>query len=1364
MVTVATSCLMFVAACGTTDDPDTDDNKTSTKIDTQVLKNGNFEFFDDKDGNYYIANPENWSSSSTTTPDSMSGVIGTSYERWSAFTDPELPEKLWVNYNLESDDDDKVDYNGVMPVSLPFKNTHKAIKKSAVDRNDDKKLEDALSSDPEDIQYIDNPYTHAYRWVGEDELLDADGNKVTTYKDGDGNYFLDAELKQPLETSVLMVHNYREENNDGTQTSYTASTTLTLEENTAAKLSVWVKTSELYFERSNDERIEASGEHGAYIQINQTVGGTSLDPFYIKNIDTSKLNPYDAESGKWENGNNGWVEYTVYVRGCDYSPTTVTVTVGLGDADPYTCEGYAFFDDIAYEKYADFDALVEANGGNGFDGKVTETTSTLLGKGDDKIYSVGTPIFNDSEDGNDGVTIGKYADKHDYLIDLTSAIGRNYLDFTEANTQMGLTVDENNYVSSKNSVTPVGAALLDNGADNANLPVGLRENAYYTNGLDTKDDVLASLKVGSGENWTSGIGGNYGTIIDNALKSAGSLPDAQTDTATLLMLSAGKASYETVISDPSFSVGAGQYKIISFWVKTSDMSGKTPATFTVRDKDDHDTSSNFSVDSTTQTTVVINDNEMYDGWTQCYILVANEFDDEAETKQFEIVFNFGLTTIKGTTSSSYKAGWAAMTNMSVLEVDEDVFKLANSDTRSATLTYSEQASGKGNVFDSQFGNGNEIQTGIVRPSSYNGVNGGSSSVTNTQTEITPYDYTNDNLYAGLISKEYYENYKDEYANKTDISSALKALFSETGWNDLVKSSTTTQPLLIFNAAREIADKASAIYNYGYIGKDASASSGAYTAISTRVFVHGGAIAKVYLVDTTTKQILNYSLPEYTFWYDEDGNVLFNEPDENADSATQKKNIAYRLTSNGLYEDADGNKFANIYNLTRKYFDETVPYYDADGNEVSFESLESGKIYYADTAKTAYASHYLIAEDGTLVFSYAKGTGSDAEYYYMVDVTKDDKTVRTADTSATVKGFKVADNGSTDGVQLRYDNRDGKYDSPYMFTIDAIHNPELADQWFTVTFFIHTGSNSKDYRLELWSGERDKEVTEDVQEDSYVLFDYNSISLDETTYNTLLNKYKNDIVNDYVETILAKDANTKFDEASDNLNYLEELAGKKSGLYNYDATYYTFTLYDTANYVPFNEDTADADETGYDYNYSDYSEALSYLRIEDLDNNNLNMFVDYSTMEQTIPLGTAPDVDEDEDTPEDTDNGLNVWLLASSIALVAAILIVLAFMAIKTLTKNRKHKKTSSKNSYNYNRNKRYVKTYVKANGEAPVAGGKKEESAPAQPVTEEAVENNPAVETPAVETPAEVPTETATEATPEASDNSPATDEDKKDD
>ena len=1350
IVAVAASFAMFASACTNPSTDDEEETGTSTQVDEQVLKNGNFEFFEDGDGDYLLCIPNSWSSatgSGASSSDSRSGVLNTTAENWNRLTDKDLPQALWDNAALESDDDDYVDYNGD-PKDLPFADPAAAILENEDDDEDDETDDYYIA---EDAEYIANPYTHEYRWVtenGEDVLYNAAGEKVDCYyNDDDGKYYTTSTFEEDsrIETNVLMIHNYVEDDKQGTQTSYTSSTTLTLEANTAAKLSVWVKTSDLYFGGNNDTRTESIDQRGAYISVAQSVSGTTIDAFSIKNINTAVLNPYDEQSGEWASGNNGWVQYTMFISACDYAETTITLTVGLGEASNYTVEGYAFFDDITYEKYLNVNDMVLAAYGDetadldeayaAFDERVGDSTCTIISDADEKLFRVDKEVFNDGEQ-----IVSHFSGTYEFHLDLAISEyldegGRTDVTLTESNLAAGLTADDNGYVSSRGSV--------NKGENIGDLEMPERTYLPTDINISTADDVIANLTVTSADSWTSAIGGKYESAINEALKTAVDLPGAGEDANVLLMLSARGAAYEAVISDPSFTISNDGYKIVSFWMKTSELNGKTSVTVTARQAGNEDASGSFEVDSTTVDKVTINDVEdVYNGWVQCYALVSCTLEEGegTEDQAFELVVNYGPTTIKDTDKNSYYGGWAAVTNISVLDLnDEDAFGYADSSTRAASLSITEDASEDEIVFDDPFGAGSEIESQITKPSSYKGYNGASALTSSVPVDTSEYDEPDEYAYAGLINKEYREAYAETYAellNRLDASSPIKALFTdENEWNSVF--GTATQPLLIVNTVRTFAET-EGIYNYGYMGKNASISASSYTAVSVRVKVSEGAVATVYLVDPSSRDTMTFTTPEYTFWYDNDGNVLKGEPDEDWSREEMRANIAYTMQSNGLYKAKDGDGlYANLSNYTFEYFDERADYYDVQGNAVSFDSLEEGVTYYSTADALHYAPHYLVASDGTRVFKYIENTGIlfNAKYNYMVEDEPDESTsVEMFDITLAVPRY-TAEEAPT----------------PYSFTIDAIANPELAGRWITVNFFIHGGNEAKDYRLELWSGTRD-ERTQDVEEGTYVLFDHSSVSISEDTYNSLVAEYTGNIAEAYKTALRAAKPDIEFASNDESLAYYEELAEEngiaKADIYNYAAMYYTYTLYDSASYVPFNADTAEEDETGYNYAYSDYSETLALLRVEDIFSGDavksspmMSMFIDYSTTEKDISIGSASEVTDDEEDETTTTDNTNVWLLASSIIMVVAILIAIAVVLLRDLRKRFKFTRRPKvgKNNYNYKKNRRYVRTYVKEHGEAPV-NGDATAATPETPAEDTAGE--------ATEVTDEV-TETATEATPE---------------
>ncbi len=1335
---IATSCLIGVAACTTTPDKDNnEDDKTVTKQDVQLIKNGNFEFYDDNDGLYPISSPDNWSSGSNgSSSGAMGGVINTSKKSWDYLTDPELPKTLEANNDLDSDDENKKDYNGALEGDMLYKNTHKGTLK---DDDEDK-----------DTTYIDNPFTHEYKYDNDGNIIKSDGSVQTTYEK-DGKTYIDEECTQEFETSVLMLHNYRSSYYNGTETYFSSSSTITLEARTAAKFSVWVKTDELYFDGTENKRTEVVNEHGAYIQVNTTVGGNSLDNFYIRNINTKQLNP--------ENENNGWVQYTVFIQASSFASTEVSINLGLGQNEIYTVEGYAFFDDAEITPYESVDKMIEIEKIENFETLTKNSTANLLAPDSKSEFRVDkVSMQTDNEEGKKDYDYN-FADRHFY-IDLTSSSAKSTspIAFEKANVKAGLTVEKTTtngaYVSSKNSPLLYRVNELDYVAENLNLHLP----AHFP-GRKTDNDVLATVNVTS-ENYQFSISGytdKYNKIMTDALASAASLPSANGNTSALVMLSANGAAYEAELNNEAFNLEAGEYAMLTFWIKTSDMDGKTAATVTVKDADDEDNSSDFNIDTTTVDTVTINDREdIYNGWVECFIRVENTAEVD---KQFKVSFNFGNTTIKGTSEADYKYGWITVANASLMKLDKDVYGYTSGVSHSASLTLSETEKQSSNHFDSEQGDKNVIKHDLAIPSSYTGVNGASAEVVKLdlggeeyKEENRVYDETNRNPYAGLLNKENLSNYREGCAWYSIITALQdhNHKSDDEVWN-ILAGNLSVQPLLIVNANRKFFnDAVGKVYNYGYIGGNSSVSSDGYTAVSVRVKASAGAIANVYLVDTdaSNKHVLDFSMPKYTYWYDDDGNILKDKPAEKASIAEIKENIAYTLRADGLYENGDGKLYANYYNLEKYYgYDlEYETFYNEDGIVVKFENLVQGETYYANADKTAYAPHYLIAGDaGKAVYKYVSGLGTSATYYYMVN--------GKADTSKLVYGVDVT--GET--AKLRYDNTDKEKNSyPYQFTIDTIANPDYAGKWVTVTFYIHAGSETKNYKLELWSGYRD-EQTSGQTAGSYVLFDYNSVSLSETSYNNIIGEYTDAIINEYKNVIT-----DELEKNSDNITEYEKLAGEKSDIFNYEAKYYTYTLYDSASYVPFNADTAEGDESGYAYNYSDYSEELAYLKVENFDDTEYTMsaFVNYSTLDKDIEIGTTTKVDDDNNDNDSTtkNNDTNFWLLLASIILLVAILIAFLAIIIKWLVKKFRRTKKAGKNTYNFNKNKRYVRKYVKANGEVTkveegnvdesLLTDKVEEPAEDTPVDETHAEEAPVDETPAEEATANEAVEAPTEEAP----------------
>lgn len=1337
--------LGLAAACTTTEEDD-DKTTTSSTSDTQTILNGNFEFFDDNDEKTYIIyTPENWSESTSGRSNYVTnGILDTSKSGWDTISAKDLAEKLEDSYEHRNDEDfedNYDDYNGMRKWDLPYANPQAALDDDATD--DDKAL-------------VANPLTH-------DEITDAadgktatftdeDGKTVTLYKNDAGDYFYDKDFKEPYESHVLMVHNYATDDNTngthyGTAQNYSSASTITLDPNTAAEISVWVKTSDLKYDRSGATPEE---ELGAYIAVTQTVGGNTVDTFYIKGINTADLA---------ENDNNGWVQYTIFVQGCDFAETTFSVEVGLGLADDEghfaeTVEGYAFFDDITCTLYSNIEDSENYQFATDASNDLLDdnTTCDITDTDEYKIFSYDTFKGNAKFDAG----YGRY-----FLIDLTARLSedntRQSVNFNASTVSAGLTEDSNHYLTSRKQPSAIGVGALEYGI-----------SKYYNADLDidTSKDVLGAFTVSklaselAANNSNAGVA-RYSELIKDALAGADTLPGADEDTMALMLLSSRGAAYTAKIADDNlFTLDKDEYMIVSFWVRTSDMDGFTASTINLFDTADEDLVSTLSADTTGVTFDVGDEEDIYGGWVQCFFYVENTTDEQ---QTFAIEFQFGNTAIKDTSISAYKAGWSAIANMQTFKVDKDVFDLASTGTYASSFTFTSSDNRSNNNFDDVYGAlNNNIQSNISRPSSYNGVNGGSASVVYKDVndlDVNGYDSRNSNPNAGLVNQDYFGDYVEQLANGNagyvwlekllaskglDASSIVAATSAAQVWNEIF-GSETIQPLLIVNTVRTFGENSAAM-NYGYIAADdTTVASSSYQAITARVKVSAGAAAYLYLTDSENgRKVSSFNLPAYSFWYDNAGNVLDGEPEEDNPDYNVNEHIVYYLQDNGLYTDKDGNLYANLYNYGRTYYDETAEYWAAGADEaVTLEEADNDTIYYIskeEAAKTdskgahngIQVPHYLVAEDSdgttTRVFRYENG-----EYKYIVTETDSDGDVTLREVEP-VNNFVIGEGG----VSLRYDNTntskqlyavvDARYDAngvlfggqdPASITMDwaeknlgyDANRNKIADTWQTVTFYVHTGDESMNYSLELWSGAREVSgleadgtvagtdaATAGSVEGSYVIFDYSNVTVDETTYANIIGKYENAIKDEYIE--LFREHNLlesgTIASADENLSYFEgkfkEFVAadrlEESDRPDYDALYYTYSLYDDEGYVPFNAETAADGETGYSYTASSYSETLVYLSVDDRANGSINVFVDYSATDVTVDIGTSDDTDdEDEDTTANT----NVWLLVASIVLAVVLIFTLLSILIRDLIRRRRStRKFTNRNVYSGKR-KRYIR-------------------------------------------------------------------------
>ena len=1380
----------IAAACGNTTEEEKE--KTTTKEDTQLLKNGNFEFFKIPEkvegGNepvYLIKSPDNWSHGGTNSY-TMSGIISTSKSAWDKMVNPNLADDLDYNNKLESSSSnylsEYVDYNGMKSSDILYKDQYEALR-----TEDDYKEDEEIPEDRKDT--IANPETH-YGVHEKDGKLYAyvDGEEKLVYEDENGEYFLEYneekdEYSKPI-SNILMLHNYATAHN-GIAQNY-SSIDVELPANTAAEVSVWVKTAHLKFSQGKD----VQQDRGANITVTQSVGGSSLDNFTISCINTEKL----IKEGKAVDTYNGWVQYTVYINACDFAATNIKIQLGLGETG-YTTEGYAFFDDVSVTKYVSLEQSATYDEKN-----VEKTTCVLSTDASEKVYKA------DSYIRNEGMASEKkeerYSNNFHYLIDLASEKSEGAhayvpVDFEDVESlKAGLTIDKDSYVSSKNFDFSTNLGHFDYSGTRLPFASDLKNN-----GLKTKGDYLAY--VNTNHQFTK-ADTDYYEKLNKALNSADNLPKNSNinNNNMLVMLSSYGAAYTTSFD---LSIPAEGYQIISFWVKTSDMKGSTAATIKITQDGNNDNHSNFTLDTTDMVTNIGDKDEekdIYDGWVQCFFFVKNELESDSV---FNVEFSFGNTTINGTDVHSYKQGWVALANMQCLEVDEDIFSYTGSGEHTASLTISEEAEKNTKAFDSPYGNqSSEIKDGPVLPSSYTGVNGASSAVVNNGSISIPYDEFNNNVdsdgnvFTGLIRKDHFVD--GNYGQSTDAGSLYKTLLDSfnpssidatVAWNEIF-GSKSYQPLIITNTTktRYIEEKGATadtyknylikdangnyipvpdgaefdenetyyrnVRNYGYLGSNTSVSSSNYSTISIKVKASANAVAYVYLVDTAAgKNVLSFSAPTYSFYYDIEGNVLKAEPKDNATVKEQRENILYTLRDDGLYEDKDGTLYANTWNYSKLYYAENADYYDEAGNKFSIEDLVDGVTYYdsADAATRKMADHYLVTTSGIKVYQCIGG-----EYHYIVEGKAQ---------SEVVKPFNTE--------YARYDFTKTFDDSSYKYMAEVVGADHLdangVPQWVTVTFVIHAGSEAKSYRLELWSGKRDEtgvdnNTTVDPKDPGTVIFDYSYASISD---NTMRDYYEKQIINAYLKAFAAagKSDLLSSDTTGKNILYYEKLA-KDNGIEidnEYKALYYTYSLYDSANFQPFNRNVAGENSTGYDYSAADQTETLAYLLVNDKERNEYTVFADYSEIDKAISLSNSTDKDDDHDHDDDKGSDGSIWLLTSSIILVIALIFAIIAIFVRDAVKKSRRNKVTSKNNYDHRKVNRYKrKLHLKQETIEEVDGDSAE--APAEEEPEEVEEVNETAEevteTPVEEAPAEEVTEAPEEAPAEETPESEPSDGEEK--
>lgn len=1017
--------------------------------------------------------------------------------------------------------------------------------------------------------------------------------------------------------NVLMIRNKNPKSDDGDKIIksigsaqyYKSSSTVTVPAGGAAEISVWVKTQDLTCSSSNGE-IQEAVDKGAYISLAQTVGGTSLPVYEVKNINTEYM-------GSQVKDTNGWKQYTFYVNGSSYASTTLTLTLGLGQGTSQNrfelVNGYAFFDDITCNVFSQEDFYKTADNANG---KLDLTLDNVAEPADFAAPKALKTIdvskeYNANAYAN-AETIGYVAgDTFDvFPIDF-------YGEFTDAD----------NVLSGINAYATKSEDGKTSMAGNNTMPTleGGRDGSADTIAVF---DNLSAIKNYSGD-------ANKKQFIDRICEKY--LQDVEypgDNNKVLLMLSARGVAYTAESQSLSFSDDV-EYMAVSFFVRTSNMSGFTGAGVTLIDGNNKTSISNIDTTNVSPVNIGVEGTDdyredVYEGWQRCIFFVKNDSDNP--TASFTLQFNFGPTTINESSSiDSFQPGFAAFTNFQVLEMDEKEYDSATADTymKLVTISGDEEVTAAGNSGFDTAGNNSayhtDIKNGIALAQNYKGVYSNSDYVTGNFTPNGNGTASNTYVNAGLLNRTYFTGANGEesyYTTALDAPAWMKGVTAiaktknpsvDEGDAAAVWSAAfgdATQPLFIWNDGSDTTNA------YGFIGSSTTIAAKNTTAISLRVKVGStnpyaaAPTAHIYLIDTGDDARTNTYLSigaNLTYWYDKNGDVFTGDPSERSSEK------AFLLQDNGLYI--------------------------ANSGWTGYKAEMAGKYYANLNAYTEDANHNKLVSAQGGIHSYVTA----ADY---VKVNGEKRAVAFYCQDGTYYADKAHKVPVTDFSESGLAPRTGVTESK------ALHAEVSAtDDWVTVTFYVKTGAAAKNYRLEVWSGERTGNPN---AADTYVMFDANpAVSNNaEKYYDYTLKEYEGD----------------------------ENVEQYKS----------VFSYFDTDNFLRYNKEL-DEDKVGnlYKDNYDPTAqkETTFYLYVGDTDKNQI-FLVNYGAQDQVVTASEADNDNgtssDDHDHDDETESGMDPLLLASSIAIAVVLLFAIASILFRKIwkkaRKNAAGKKRTSKKS------------------------------------------------------------------------------------
>ncbi len=365
----------------------------------------------------------------------------------------------------------------------------------------------------------------------------------------------------------------------------------------------------------------------------------------------------------------------------------------------------------------------------------------------------------------------------------------------------------------------------------------------------TKVDIESAFPEANDDLFTtSNVTSSSGKITSKDIFHASSITSTKTTDSYKIELE--KASASIKVASPDFTIGANEYKIVSFKLNTNlQKFGSEDITVDIYDVDGDFTEKRAAVATFDHNS----DNELI-----CNIVVKNNFD--VDTRQFYMVIVVGPTNLTNVLyASDLSSGSVTISDLYVAggdinDTDADdyaYYSLINATANGITDLYAGYTSSptdKNQTTDNFSISQSPSDLGTIlnypsNPKSYEGVDSNHVYI-NEDGDGTKINLRSgkgiDGNFAGLVNSDYVENYKTNLAG-IDLESAF---------GDLDKA---IQPLMIYNTS------ANGGNSYGFIGEKKTINASSFAKVSVKVKVDSTAVAYVYLVDVTktAKKVMTF---------------------------------------------------------------------------------------------------------------------------------------------------------------------------------------------------------------------------------------------------------------------------------------------------------------------------------------------------------------------------------------------------------------------------------------------------------------------------------------------------------------------------